>query len=46
MWIRMEIKLQRLNNLDVLENREGVFVYIQKELPLTPSLKKEGGRDM
>jgi len=39
---KMGIKVIRFNNLDVLKNREGIFEYIQKELPLTPSLKKEG----
>ncbi|MBF0511088.1 MAG: endonuclease domain-containing protein [Candidatus Omnitrophica bacterium] len=35
---KMGIKVLRLNNMDVLRNMEGVFEYIQKELPLSPSL--------
>ena len=44
---RAGIKVIRFSNLDVLKNMEGVFESIQNQLPLklplTPSLKKEGG---
>ena len=33
------IRVVRFNNLDVIKNLEGVFEAIQKQLPLTPSLK-------
>ena len=34
----LDIRVIRFNNLDILKNIEGVFDYIQKELPPTPSL--------
>jgi very-short-patch-repair endonuclease len=42
--ISLSIKTIRFSNLDVLQNIEGVLSQIEKELelPLTPSLTKEG----